>query len=88
MSALAATDLAVIRHLETETATSLYVLTGHNAVAGHPLPNGLLPVGTSTGMVLISPDEWREYRLMCATIRAAAECSFWPGQTPDLEAAA
>lgn len=82
-------NVTVIRHLGTVTAVELYVLTGLNAVAGFPLPDGLLPVGTGEGMAFISPEEWREYRRTCDVTRAAAECSFWPpAERSNLEAAA
>lgn len=90
MSSPAATDLAVIRELDTLTAEKLWVKTGFNAVAGHPLPDGLLPVGTGDGMVLMTVFQWQAYRELCACVRAGAACSVWPAadDTAKLEAVA
>lgn len=70
-------DPEVIRELVQVSAEELHLHAGFQAVAGFPLPSGLLPVGTAgLGVVLVSIPEWDRYRALCAAERAQAAAHY------------
>ena len=65
---------APVSQLTHISAASLFLAAGFQAAAGWPLPDGSLPVGgAGLGgvMHLMKPDEWQQYRDLCAGERRA-----------------
>lgn len=64
---------APVSQLTHISAASLFLAAGFNAAAGWPLPDGSLPVGgAGLGVMhLMTPDEWQQYRDLCAGERLA-----------------
>lgn len=56
------------------SAAVLFLLSGREAVAGWPLPDGRLPVAGAglDGLRLMTPEDWRNYRARCAAAAVAA----------------
>lgn len=53
--------------LPSTTAHTLFLSAGFAAKAGHPLPNGALPViAPGLGTVQVPLQEWESYRLLCS----------------------
>lgn len=56
--------------LPSTTGQSLFLSAGFAAKAGHPLPNGALPViAPGLGTVQVPLQEWESYRLLCSAER-------------------
>ena len=55
--------------IEPET---LHLKVGCEAVAGHLLPNGLIPVHAAGRIYLMLQDKWTAYKALCASASAMA----------------
>lgn len=54
------------RGLPSVRAHDIYLGCGFEAVAGHPLPNGWLPVAVPPlGVTQTTPEEWERYMALC-----------------------
>jgi hypothetical protein len=59
--------------LPSTTAEDVWMACGPHAKAGHPLPEGHLPIAIATDRIaLITPDEWNAYE----DIRSFTQPSF------------